>query len=144
MRRSSSPLIVLLGLLLQLELLLRNLERRDGRLASLLLPGADGLVLRERFLLPGRVTEHTVGHRELVVGDVVLGVERDGFAQVDDRGLRLPRREQHPSEAELGLLEIGIVCYRFLEETLGLVEVPRLAVALPELVRGRGVRGVES
>src|SRR5260370_14636798 len=129
--------------LFRFDLLPRHLEGQEGALGSLLIPGPQGLELRERLLLPGRVAQGLLGAGELVVRDRVLRVERDRLAQVGERRLGLPTRDEHAAQGGLGLLEVGIVVDRGLEEPARLVEVPRPPVRLPELVGRAGARGVE-
>src|SRR5437867_1690074 len=141
-RPLSNELSLLGRALFRFQLLLRHLERQNRGVRPLPL-GAKGSGFCERVLLAGRVAEGLVRARELVVRDVVLGVERDRLAEVGDRGLELPRGEKHAPQAELGLLEVGIVLDRGLEKLPRPFEVARPPTDLAQLVSGGRVRGVE-
>ena len=82
-----------------------------------LLRAAQSFEFGECFFLLGGFPERAVGLRELILGDVVLGLRFSATAcEARQRLRRLPERHQRAPQPDERFLEVGIVLQRLLEE----------------------------
>ena len=105
--------------------------------------GAEGLELAERFGRPGRLTLGQVGQAEEDMGLENARLPSQETLQVLDGGLDRALLNIQLGQQKHGLGEVGSGRYRFLQLSLGLLEVPDLDLSNPKLVARHGIPGIE-